>query len=64
MREEGDRAPVVVLDLAWNGPGVLRALKAEKKFAKKGLCVDMVQVQCAVVDRETSAMLLVALCLC
>ena len=39
VRIVGEMAPVVVLDLAWNGPGVLRARKAEKKLAKNGLCV-------------------------
>ena len=40
---EGDIAPVVVLDFAWKGPGVLLARKAEKKLAKNGpgLCVAM-----------------------
>lgn len=34
-RMDGEMAPVVVLDLAWN-VGLLRARKAEKKLAKKG----------------------------
>lgn len=37
----GDTPPVVVLDLAANAPVVVRALKAEKKLAKNGLCVDI-----------------------